>query len=102
MEIIPSNDSCAYGQPGIFRGHLRFENPRLADYSWPLCEIRGRRPGPRLCISAGVHVNEVSSIEAAVRLQRMINPETIDGSVSIIPLINQPAFYKYTALICPI
>lgn len=102
MEIIPSNHSCAYGQPGIFRGHLRFDNPRLAAYSWPLCEIRGRRPGPRLCVSAGVHVNEVSSIEAAVRLQHMIDPEAIHGSVSIIPLINQPAFYKYTELVCPI
>ncbi|RUX50656.1 succinylglutamate desuccinylase [Mesorhizobium sp. M4A.F.Ca.ET.050.02.1.1] len=102
MEISPSNDSCAYGEPGIFRGYLRFDNPRLADYSWPLCEIRGREPGPRLCVSAGVHVNEVSSIEAAVRLQRMIDPETIQGSVSIIPLINQPAFYKYTQLLCPI
>ncbi|MDX8455296.1 succinylglutamate desuccinylase/aspartoacylase family protein [Mesorhizobium sp. VK9D] len=102
MEISPSNNSCAYGQPGIFRGYLRFDNPCLADYSWPLCEIRGRRPGPRLCVSAGVHVNEVSSIEAAVRLQRLIDPETIVGSVSIIPLINQPAFYKYTQLVCPI
>ncbi|MER8849123.1 succinylglutamate desuccinylase/aspartoacylase domain-containing protein [Mesorhizobium australicum] len=102
MELTASNNSCAYGQPGIFRGHLRFDNPRLADYSWPLCEIRGRKPGPRLCISAGVHVNEVSSIEAAVRLQKMFDPETIQGSVSIIPLINQPAFYKYTELVCPI
>lgn len=102
MEITPSNNSCAYGQPGIFRGHVRFTNPRLAGYAWPLCEIRGSRPGARLCVSAGVHVNEVSGIEAAVRLQRLFDPETIQGAVSIIPLINQPALYKYSEYICPI
>ncbi|WP_095204654.1 succinylglutamate desuccinylase/aspartoacylase domain-containing protein [Mesorhizobium carmichaelinearum] len=102
MQITRSNNSCEYGEIGVFRGHLRFDNPILADYSWPLCEIRGRKPGPRLCVSAGVHVNEVAGIEAAVRLQRVFDPETIQGSVSIIPIINQPAFYKYTEYVCPI
>lgn len=102
MQVTTSDNNCAYGQPGIFRGHLRFGNPQLSGYSWPLCEVRGRRPGPRLCVSAGVHVNEVSSIEAAVRLQRLFDPETIEGSVSIIPLINQPALYKYCEYVCPI
>ena len=100
--MTASNTSCAYGQPGIFRGYLRFESPRLGDYRWPLCEIRGRKPGPRLCVSAGVHVNEVSSIEASVRLQRLFDPEMIQGSISIIPLINQPALYKYSEYVCPI
>ncbi|UCI32029.1 succinylglutamate desuccinylase/aspartoacylase family protein [Mesorhizobium sp. B4-1-4] len=102
MQVTALNNSCAYGQPGIFRGHLHFGNARLSGYSWPLCEVRGTRPGPRLCVSAGVHVNEVSSIEAAVRLQRLFDPETIKGSVSIIPLINQPAMYKYSEYVCPI
>lgn len=101
MEIAASSNSVEYGQPGVFRGHLRFKNPRLAGYSWPLCEILGRKPGPRLCISAGVHVNEVSAIEAAVRLQRMFDPNTMCGSVSIIPLINQPALYRFSEYICP-
>lgn len=102
MYFTASNDSCVYGHSGIFRGQVRFDNPRLADYSWPLCEIRGRQPGPRLCVSAGVHVNEVSSIEAAVRLQRLFDPEAMRGSVSIIPLVNQPAAYKFCEYICPV
>ncbi len=95
-------NSCPYGDPGIFRGQLRFDSPLLSDYTWPLFEVRGRRSGPRLCVSAGVHVNEVSSIEAAVRLQKLFDPTTIVGSVSIIPLINQPAHYKYSEYVCPI
>nr|WP_280178105.1 M14 family metallopeptidase [Rhizobium anhuiense] len=69
---------------------------------WPLCEIRGDRDGPRLCISAGVHVNEVAAIEAAVRLQKLFDPRKIQGSVSIIPLVNQPALYKYSEYVCPL
>ncbi|MDK1494301.1 succinylglutamate desuccinylase/aspartoacylase family protein [Sinorhizobium sp. 7-81] len=102
MKVTASDKSCAYGDPGVFRGTFRFENPILADYVWPICEIRGKVPGPRLCISAGVHVNEVSSIEAAVRLQNLFDPETLKGTVSIVPLINQPAAYKYCEYVCPV
>lgn len=102
MDITASDTSGAYGQPGIFRGQMRFANPLLAGYSWPLCEIRGAEPGPRLCVSAGVHVNEVSSMEAAVRLQRLFDPQAIRGSVSIVPLINQPALYTYSEYVCPL
>lgn len=101
MQVIPAENSCAYGEPGIFRGELRFDSPQLAGYSWPLCEIRGHQPGPRFCISAGVHVNEVSSIEAAVRLQTCFDPETMKGVVSIIPLVNQPARFVYSEYVCP-
>jgi hypothetical protein len=67
-----------------------------------LFEARGDEEGPRLCVSAGVHVNEVSSIEAAVRLQSHFDPKRMRGSVSIIPLVNQPALYEYTEYDCPI
>ncbi|MDX8479867.1 succinylglutamate desuccinylase/aspartoacylase family protein [Mesorhizobium sp. VK24D] len=81
---------------------MRFSHPKLADFAWPHCEIRGARPGPRLCISAGVHVNEVSAIEAAVRLQKLFRPQALAGSVSIIPLLNQPARFHYSEYVCPL
>ncbi|WP_322884522.1 succinylglutamate desuccinylase/aspartoacylase family protein (plasmid) [Sinorhizobium medicae] len=101
MKLFALQNSASYKHPGIFRGHLQFENPGLAGYNWPLCEIRGRKSGPRLCVSAGVHVNEVSAIEAAVRLQRLFDPNEISGCVSIVPLINQPAAYRYSEYVCP-
>ncbi|MDX0967869.1 succinylglutamate desuccinylase/aspartoacylase domain-containing protein [Sinorhizobium medicae] len=102
MRTVCALKSVEYGQPGIFRGHVSFSNPVLAPYSWPLCEVRGATPGPKLCVSAGVHVNEVAAIEAAVRLQKLFDPDHIRGTVSIIPLINQPALYKYSEYVCPI
>lgn len=88
--------------PGIYKSLLRLSHPLLSDYVWPLCEIRGGAPGPRLCVSAGVHVNEVSAIEAAVRLQKAFDPQTMRGSVAIIPLVNQPARFKYSEYVCPV
>ena len=88
--------------PAFFYGHITFDNPTLAGYKWPLCEIRGVKDGPKLCIVAGVHVNEVSSIEAAIRLQKMFDPEKMKGTVSIIPMVNVPAQYEYTEYGCPV
>ncbi|RWD28350.1 MAG: succinylglutamate desuccinylase [Mesorhizobium sp.] len=102
MEVTALSSSCEFGQPGIFRGYARFESPRLAGYKWEICEIRGKKPGPRLCICAGIHPNEVSAIEAAVRLQRAFDPEMMAGSVSIIPFINQPGLFEYPDYVCPL
>lgn len=102
MEVILLSGSCAYKEAGIFRGHFKFENSRLAGFRWPLCEIRGRKLGPRICVTAGIHVNEVSSIEAAVRLQQLFDPATMAGSVSIIPVVNQPAYFRYSEYVCPV
>jgi predicted deacylase len=87
---------------GVVRGTLSFASPVLAGWRWPVAEITGRRPGPRLCVMAGMHVNEVSSIEAAVRLQRRIAPEHLAGSVSILPVLNLPGVPARSQYVCPI
>ena len=103
MHFEPADISMsAPDAPGVIRGMLRFNHPLLTPYAWPVCEIRGRAPGARLCVSAGVHVNEVSSIEAAIRLQTIFDPDVMRGSVSIMPLVNLPAEFKYTEYLCPV
>ena len=101
MKVTAIEGSCNYGETGVFRGYIKFDNPILSDYSWPLCEIKGKNPGAKLCIIAGIHVNEVSSIEAAIRIQNMFDPEKMNGTVSIIPVTNLPAQYQYTEYSCP-
>ena len=102
MKIQSTISATPYGQPGTFRGYVTFSNPTLAGYAWPLCEIRGSQPGPHLYVTAGVHVNEVSAMEAAVRLQSLFDPQNMRGTVSIIPLVNQPAYGKFTEYLCPV
>lgn len=50
----------------------------------------------------GVHVNEVSAMEAAVRLGSAFTPSHLHGNVSILPVVNLPALTQYTEYNCPI
>jgi predicted deacylase len=99
MNFTPNNSST---DAGVRRGILTFANPRLRDWQWPMVEIRGQRPGPHLCVMAGMHVNEVSSIEAAVQLQRRIAPAHLRGSIAILPILNLPAVSARSQYVCPI
>ena len=83
-------------------GHLTFSNPALAAWRWPCIEIRGAAPGPRICVMGGVHVNEVSAMEAAARLGSLLPQMLTRGSVSILPVVNMPALGSYTEFNCPI
>lgn len=102
MQTSPFSESVDFGATGVFRGQVKFSNPKLETCSWPLFEIRSPKPGARLCVSAGVHPNEVSSIEAAIRLQDLLQASILRGSVSIIPVVNLPAMHEYTQYNCPI
>jgi predicted deacylase len=88
--------------PGIYRSEVTFPYPALAGWSWPVVEIVGTAPGPRLAIVAGVHVNETSSIEAAIRLQRTLDPARLRGRVSIMPIVNLPAVPFRSQYVCPL
>jgi uncharacterized protein len=49
-------------EAGLHKTELTFDYPALAGWRWPAVEIVGQKPGPRLAIIAGIHVNETSSI----------------------------------------
>ena len=92
----------AASAPSIERGHLEFEAPALAGYRWPYIEITGAEPGPSLCITGGVHVNELCSMQAAMVLAQSFAPEDLRGVVSIIPIVNLPALYDHHKDPCPV
>ncbi len=89
-------------EAGLHRHELTFDYPALAGWRWPAVEIVGQRPGPRLAIIAGVHVNETSSIEAVIRLQRTVDPARLKGRISIIPIVNLPAVPQRSQYVCPL
>jgi uncharacterized protein len=88
--------------PGVHRRVLAFDAPALLDSYWHVVDIVGVDPGPRLAVMAGVHVNEVSSIEATLQLPSRLDPATMKGSVSIMSVVNWPAWETRDRLICPI
>ena len=54
--------------------------------------VSGSRPGPRLLITGGVHGDEFEPMEAIRRLAREIPAENLQGSVTLVPVVNEPAF----------
>ena len=89
-------------EPGFHKQQLTFDYPALAGWSWPTLDIVGQRPGPRLAVIAGIHVNETSSIEAAIRLQRAVAPADLRGRISIMPVVNLPAIPLWSQYVCPL
>jgi predicted deacylase len=99
---IPEAAPPSVTEPGIHKYELTFPYPSLAGWHWPAIDIVGQRPGPRLAVIAGVHVNETSSVEAAIRLQRAFAPASLKGWLSIIPIVNLPAVPLRTQYVCPL
>ena len=53
----------------------------------------GKKPGKTLVVTAGVHGCEYVGIQALRRLAQELDPETLSGSVVLLPLANPSAFY---------
>lgn len=88
--------------PGVYRQSVQSSQSDLSAWEWPTIEIVGERPGPRIAVWAGMHVNELSSVEAAFRLARVLKPSDVSGRVSIMPILDIPALKERTPLVCPL
>src|SRR6202140_2713706 len=62
--------------------------------SIPCTILRGRSPGPKLLVTAGVHGAEYSSIEAARRLTRL-PLDGLVGELTVLPILNIEAFWQH-------
>ncbi len=81
---------------------VTFASPVLQGWTWTSFEIEAPEPGPRLCVMAGIHVNEVSSIEAVFRLRDLFGERLRRGHVSLMPVVNLPGVASHAQFICPI
>jgi len=61
-------------------------------FTLPVYLINGKAEGPTFVITAGVHAAEYASIAAALEIGQKYTPETIQGQLIIVPLINQAGF----------
>ncbi len=60
----------------------------------PVTVIHGKRPGKVLALVAGVHGYEYPPILSLYRLKRMIDPDTLSGTLIMVHIANVPAFQK--------
>ena len=57
----------------IERRTIRFDHELLAELELPCFEARGDSDGPHLCLLAGIHGGEYSSIAAVVRFMNALD-----------------------------
>ena len=62
--------------------------------STPVAIIHGRIKGPRLCIVAGIHGDEVNGVEVVRRTLTAVDPDEIHGSLLAVPIANMSAFRR--------
>jgi predicted deacylase len=73
----------------------------LAKYDWPYIAIAGLMEGPTVLITAGIHAAEYTGIEAAIRVGRTTSPDSVRGTILVLPLLNRPGFYERSIYVNP-
>jgi uncharacterized protein len=68
----------------------------------PLVIVNGQRPGPRLCLTAGVHAAEYPGIDAVMRTIHELDPATLAGAVVAVPVVSTPMFQRRAGFLSPI
>jgi len=68
----------------------------------PLIIVNGRRAGPRLCLTAGVHASEYPGIDAVMRTAQELDPAELTGTVVAVPVVNTPMFQRRAGFLSPI
>lgn len=54
--------------------------------------IQGHHSGPHLLVTGGVHGDEFEPMEAIRRLGRAISADSLRGRLTLVPVVNEPAF----------
>ena len=68
----------------------------------PYARIEGTAgAGPHLTVVAGVHGGEYTGMAAIMRLIQGLDASTLSGTITAVPILNQPAFWSRTAFVVP-
>jgi len=60
----------------------------------PVLVARGENPGPTVCLTAAIHGDELNGIEMVRRLMYRLEPDSMNGSVIGIPIVNLDGFRR--------
>jgi predicted deacylase len=77
---------------------------QVADFAGlevPVIEVAGAGPGPRLSVIAGVHGCEYASMAGARRWVNSLQGRALRGTVTVVPVLNVPAFRARSPFIVP-
>ncbi len=78
---------------------INLEMPKLYDctpISMPVHVLRGKKPGPVLCVIAAVHGDEINGIEIIKLLLKKLQSQSLSGTLIAVPIINIYGFLYQT------
>lgn len=84
------------------RGFITIGETPMGPIQMPIVIISGAKPGPTLCITAGVHAAEYPAIDAVLRTITILDPAELSGTVIAVPVVNTPMFRARSAFLSPI
>ena len=100
-QIIKVGDVTA--QPGqVAQGFMEIGETITGPIRIPLVIINGSKPGPMLCLTAGVHATEYAPIEAVLRIITQIRAADLKGAIIAVPVVSMHMFASRTGFISPI
>ncbi len=67
-----------------------------------MIDVVGMGSGPRLCVIAGIHPNEVAAVDGAFRALEDLDPARLKGTVSVLPMVNGPGALSRSEYVCPV
>lgn len=82
--------------PGT-RAELRWQVGESFDGSvveTPVIVVNGAEPGLRVCLTAGVHGDELNGVEVVRRIVNDLDPQTLSGTVIAVPIVNLLGFAR--------
>lgn len=68
----------------------------------PYIDVRGKHDGPHLTVVAGAHGAEYTSIAAVREFAKALDPATLTGRVTAVPVMNLPAFWARSPFVVPV
>jgi uncharacterized protein len=90
-------------QPGeVSQGFVEVGETITGPIRFPLIIINGQKPGPTLCLTAGVHATEYAPIEAVLRLVTRIRPNDLKGAIVAVPIVSMHMFASRCGFVSPI
>jgi uncharacterized protein len=72
-----------------YHGERSFEGSFV---DFPVFVARGVTPGPTLCVTSGIHGDEVNSVEIARRVFDAVDPSELAGTLVVLPSVNTLGF----------
>lgn len=94
-----TNDSFQIGQLKVGPGEAKSGNLSVPEKEGissfiPVTVINGSKKGKVLALVAGVHGYEYPPILALYRIKKMVDPQTLSGTIIMVHIANIPAFQK--------